>query len=299
MKRSLLLLGTIVLLSCCAATALAQIPNAGFENWTSGNPDNWWTNNLAGSSYVPVTQSRTAHSGTFSARGDVIPIAFSSPYSPTITAGTEMGGFSWTQRSANITGYYQFFPASGSGDRISLLGSLMKGGANGTGVAVGGGYVSTAASTWTQFSVPFTYISANVPDWGSLTFVITGPGSASPHVGSYYLLDDLTFSGTASAVSDPATLPRSFELEQNYPNPFNPSTNIRFSVAQAGHVSLKVYNVLGIEVASLVNEQRDAGTFSVNWNAAGLPSGMYLYRLSVIPEKGIPFDQTKKLTLLK
>jgi hypothetical protein len=88
-------------------------------------------------------------------------------------------------------------------------------------------------------------------------------------------------------------------LQQNYPNPFNPSTSIRFSVAQSGHVSLKVYNVLGVEVASLVNEQKGAGTFSVKWNAGGLPSGMYLYRLSETSDDGQVFEQAKKLVLLK
>jgi hypothetical protein len=300
MKKTLLLFGVVVLLSCGAFTAFAQIPNSGFESWTSGNPDGWWTSNQpAPLSWLPISKSGTAHSGSSSLRGDVITIVTGSPYPPQIAAGLNMDGFAWTQRSANITGYYQFFPASGSGDRISVLGSLMKGGQNGTGVAVGGGYVSAAASSWTQFSVPFTYISANTPDWGALTFALTGPGSASAKAGSYFLLDDIAFSGTASAVGDLAALPRSFALEQNYPNPFNPSTKINFSVAQPGHVTLKVYNVLGTEVASLMNEQKGAGTFSVHWNAAGLPSGMYLCRLSVTSEKGILFDQTKKLTLLK
>jgi hypothetical protein len=94
-------------------------------------------------------------------------------------------------------------------------------------------------------------------------------------------------------------IPAEYTLQQNYPNPFNPSTNIRFSVAQAGHVSLKVYNVLGVEVASIVNEQKEAGTFTVNWNAAGLSSGIYLYRLSVTSDHGQVFEQSNKMTLLK
>jgi hypothetical protein len=105
--------------------------------------------------------------------------------------------------------------------------------------------------------------------------------------------------GSTGVTSQSPGVPAEYTLEQNYPNPFNPSTNIRFSVAQAGHVSLKVYNILGVEVASIVNEQKEAGTFSVNWNASGLPSGMYLYRLSVTSDKGQVFDQAKKLVLVK
>ena len=299
MRRSLLLLSTVALLFCGALTAFSQIPNASFENWTAGSPDGWWTSNFAALSWVNVTQSRTAHSGTYAVRGDVISIVGTPGYSPMIAAGSNLGGFAWTQRSGFITGYYQLFPASGSGDRISLLGSLMKGGVSGTGVAVGGGTVTAAASSWTQFSVPFTYISSNTPDWASLSISLVGPGSTDPKNGSYFLLDDVAFSGTASAVDDANAVPQSFTLDQNYPNPFNPSTTIQYSVAEQGHVSLKVYNVLGVEVASLVNEQKGAGTFSVKWNASGVPSGMYLYRLSVTSDKGQMFDQAKKLVLLK
>ncbi len=108
----------------------------------------------------------------------------------------------------------------------------------------------------------------------------------------------IPFGSTGVADQSPG-IPAELTLQQNYPNPFNPSTNIRFSIAQAGHVSLKVYNVLGVEVASIMNEQKDAGSFNVNWNAAGLPSGMYLYRLTVTSDKGQVFEQSKKLVLLK
>jgi hypothetical protein len=299
MKRSLLLLGVAALLFCGALTAFAQIPNAGFENWTSGTPDNWWTNNIALLGATPVTQSSTKHTGNFAVRGDVVTATGLPFYSPQITTGTTAGGFPVSQRYLTITGYYQFFPAASSGDRFSLTAALYKGGASGTGIAVGGVALPSAVSTYTQFSVPMQYITSDVPDLCTITIIIIGSVNGNPHVGSYFLLDDLALSTSASAVGDEVGLPRSFALEQNYPNPFNPSTNIRFSIAQASHVSLKVFNVLGVEVASLVNEQKDAGTFSMNWNAAGLPSGMYLYRLSVTSDKGQVFDQSKKLMLLK
>jgi hypothetical protein len=76
-----------------------------------------------------------------------------------------------------------------------------------------------------------------------------------------------------------AILPKSFGLSQNYPNPFNPSTNLRFQIPNSGHVTLKVYNMLGCEVATLVNEVRPAGVYNFQWNASNLPSGVYFYRL--------------------
>jgi hypothetical protein len=295
MKRSLLLLRFFASLFCGTLTAFAQIVNPGFESWTNGNPDGWFTNNIAGLG-VAVTQSTNKHSGNSAVRGDVITIITGAPYSPQIMAGPTANGFSIAQRPLAINGWYQFSPQSG--DRLSISTALFKGGISGTGVAGGGLLLTNAATTYTQFSLPFAYLTSDVPDLFSFTVIIGGPNNGTPHAGSYFLLDDLAF-GTVLAVRDDLTLPSSFALEQNYPNPFNPSTNIRFSVAQAGHVSLKMYNVLGAEVASLVNEQKDAGTFSVNWNAAGLPSGMYMYRMSVTSDKGQVFDQSKKLMLLK
>ena len=94
--------------------------------------------------------------------------------------------------------------------------------------------------------------------------------------------------------SQPAIAPASFSLEQNYPNPFNPSTQIRFSVAQAGIVSLKVYDVLGREVATLVDRELNPSTYTVTWNAANVAGGAYFYRL----QSG-KVAETKKLLLMK
>jgi hypothetical protein len=301
-KRSLVLLGVVSFLVLFSLQAFAQttIPNAGFESWTSGNPDNWATSN-AGPGYNPITKSSTAHSGSSSARGDVILISPVSSYvlTPMMQSGLAGNGFPYTQRSAALTGWYQFSPIASSGDRLAVTVILTKGSLAGNTVAVGAANIGTAASTWTQLNIPLVYTSPLAPDSCYIQFMVINSTSGQPKLGTYFLLDDLLFSGTASAVGDKVDLPSSFALEQNYPNPFNPSTNIRFSVAQAGHVSLKIYNVLGVEVASLVNEQKDAGTFNMNWNAAGMPSGMYLYRLSVTSDKGQVLEQSKKLVLLK
>ena len=74
--------------------------------------------------------------------------------------------------------------------------------------------------------------------------------------------------------------PEKFELSQNYPNPFNPSTNIEFSIPEQGFVSLKIYDASGKEVATIVNEVKSPGYYSVIFNAAGLSSGIYFYRVT-------------------
>jgi hypothetical protein len=99
---------------------------------------------------------------------------------------------------------------------------------------------------------------------------------------------------TVSVGEEDLGLPVEFSLSQNYPNPFNPSTTIRFALPKSGHVELKIYNTLGQEVATLVNEEKVAGTYSMQWNASRVASGVYFYQL-----KAGEFSQTRKLLLLK
>ena len=96
-------------------------------------------------------------------------------------------------------------------------------------------------------------------------------------------------------------LPAVFVLHQNYPNPFNPTTNIEFRIADLGFVTLKVYNVLGQEVATLVNGMKRPGDYTVRFNGTGLASGVYFYRLSASSVSGTTTGYTKavKMILLK
>jgi hypothetical protein len=89
-------------------------------------------------------------------------------------------------------------------------------------------------------------------------------------------------------------VPQDYSLSNAYPNPFNPTTNIGFRIADFGFVSLNVFDVLGNEVATLLNENKPAGNYSVEFNAASLPSGIYFYRL----QSG-SFIETKKMILLR
>ena len=95
------------------------------------------------------------------------------------------------------------------------------------------------------------------------------------------------------------SLPENFHLHQNFPNPFNPSTTIRYSIVEPGNVSIKIYDVLGREVKTLVNEVRTVGTYSSTWNGYNnfgnkVSSGIYFYRM----ESG-SFIEAKKMILLK
>jgi hypothetical protein len=88
--------------------------------------------------------------------------------------------------------------------------------------------------------------------------------------------------------------PRNFKLSQNFPNPFNPRTSLQYTVGSRQFVTLKVYDILGNEIATLVNEEKPAGEYEVEFNGANLPSGIYFYQL-----KAGGYIETKKMVLLK
>jgi hypothetical protein len=92
-----------------------------------------------------------------------------------------------------------------------------------------------------------------------------------------------------------SSIPTGFTLEQNYPNPFNPSTTIRYALPTAGKVKLQIYNVLGALVETLVDEERQAGQYTITWNASNVASGVYFYRLTT--ENGL--TKIRKMMLLK
>lgn len=114
---------------------------------------------------------------------------------------------------------------------------------------------------------------------------------------NYYRLKQVDFDGTFSysdEVEVDVTGPLAFNLQQNYPNPFNPSTNIKYSIAESGIVRLSIYNLVGEEVAILVNGYKQAGFYETTFDASKLPSGTYIYKLQ--SDKSF---LTKKMMLLK
>jgi hypothetical protein len=90
------------------------------------------------------------------------------------------------------------------------------------------------------------------------------------------------------------TPPSGYALEQNYPNPFNPTTQIRFSVAGSGYMRLKIFDLLGREISTLIEQTMTPGTYTVEWNASRYPSGVYFYRLQTES-----FTETKKMVLVR
>jgi hypothetical protein len=117
---------------------------------------------------------------------------------------------------------------------------------------------------------------------------------------SAYSTARLFSTGTVLAVEEIAEMPKVFDLMQNYPNPFNPSTNIRYDVPSNANVKIIIYDILGREVTTLANGVQVAGRYTLTWNASGLATGVYIYRMEAQPENGgATFTSVKKLLLMK
>ncbi len=131
--------------------------------------------------------------------------------------------------------------------------------------------------------------TGNDSDGDGIPYIPEQPNNLPP-----IFATEATLNLSATSVENDKLLPQNFALEQNYPNPFNPSTTIRFSIPVDAFVTLKVYNLIGQEVATLVDEVKPAGNYDIKFNASDLSSGVYFYRIDTGN-----FTSVKKLTLLK
>jgi len=259
---------------------LAQIPNSGFENWTNGNPDGWSAFNDP-PFYVTITQV-TGRTGS-AAQGTVVDF-HGFPYPPSLTSSK----FPITTRPAGLHGWYEF---TGVGtDVFKVVVAFTK---NGAGIAGGNFTATTAQSTFGEFIVNITWPTGDNPDTGVISMNIYNSALTNP--GSFFVVDDLAFGATGTGVREAGPgIPQQFSLHQNYPNPFNPSTTIQYELPKAVLVTLKVFNALGQEVATLVDENKPAGVYTARFDAGALGSGVYFYKLTAGN-----FVETRKMIMLK
>ena len=273
----------------CAATLSSTIygqtiPNAGFEQWAGGNPSEWTTSNSP-PDWSNVIQSTSAHLGASSAQGTVMEVS-GFPIPPSILSGVDGDGFPIASRPAALHAWYKFSPVGGDGFVISVAFSK-----NSEGVGAGLRVDAEQVSVYREFIVDIFYPTGDIPD--TVVIAIAVFPFAGYHAGTVFTVDDLSW-GPASDVKEIGGIPSSFALEQNYPNPFNPTTNIVFQVAKRSFVSLKVFDLLGREVAQLVSEEMTPGKYRATLDGTTLPSGAYFYHL----QAGVN-SATKKLMLIK
>ncbi len=231
---------------------------------------------------------------------------------------TTDGGSSWTNGASGYTVPFNsvFFPAQNTGYAVGDLGKVIKttdAGATWSHISMGAPYSSYVLKSIYFFSnsdvgfVSAAYGLIRRTTDGGATWA-TQPSGTTNNINCITFIDSLngfacgqnglilrtTNAGLTFVNQISSEVPSGYKLDQNYPNPFNPTTKIKFGVPKSGEVHLVVYDAIGKEAATLVNEQLSPGNYEVEWNASNYPSGVYYYKIY-----GGSFSETKKMVLVK
>jgi endoglucanase len=147
--------------------------------------------------------------------------------------------------------------------------------------------------------IPFYWDNGGTDNFGMGIFYRSTGAKAYPDI--IKTIIDAVDTSMVSGVIESKSLPSNFSLSQNYPNPFNPSTTIEYQIPKLSHVTIKVYNILGNQIALLVNEIKQAGKYQVSFNPSNLSSGVYFYKMEAVStgSKEDSYIETKKLILIK
>lgn len=163
----------------------------------------------------------------------------------------------------------------------------------------------TNAPEWLKFTesnVSFAILKAKEEQTASFTFSVDKTAQVNKEQTLSFSITDNTGQQWTKDITIKIAPPATYELYQNYPNPFNPTTTIEYQLPGAAAkytVSLKVYDIIGREVAHLVNEQQEPGGYQATFDARKFASGMYVYRLTAIDEKNNQHVFQKKMVLLR
>lgn len=267
----------------------SQIPNSGFENWVGGDPsipEGWITNN-ASPAYTPILRTDVAFMGQYAV--NLRMVYFGSTVVPPFM---QSNAFPVSEYHGSVMGYYQFYPFEDT-EVLYIAAWFWEGGQ-----LVGAGVIDIGnpASTYTAFNFPIEYIGDSVvPDSAYIWMGIADTSVGGPtQAAGYAYVDELSLGPPTSVEEISSIIPENFEMKQNYPNPFNPSTKIEYSIPEASFVQLKVYDILGNEVATLVNEVQSPGVYRADFTADNLSSGLYIAQL-----RTENFVKSIKMTLMK
>ena len=315
MKKTIYTLLFMLLVFSMSQTSFAQVKlQEGFETTDTipgALPSGWSVFNNAPFPIIPEGNWMVRDSGRTM-------LGLAAPTTTKSHSGMKSIGVNWYAAVDTNTGSYETSDAwlvtkridVSAGDSLRFF------------VAGGSANYSDSMQVWVSFldSLPKSFTAAPQYQLGSLAFPEGTPygvfqrkayslnlvAGLTAWIGFRYFnnakedgfaiyIDDVMIGGPNVAVTPVGTnIPSKFTLEQNYPNPFNPNTNIKFSLPKATNVQLVIYNSMGQEVKSLVNEFKNAGSYSVDFNASSLASGTYFYKLITGD-----FVETKKMTLIK
>jgi photosystem II stability/assembly factor-like uncharacterized protein len=250
-----------------------------------------WFGTTAGTVYRSTDAGLTWNFYTTTFTGQVDEVAFNGPLfgvagGQDAASRTTDGGVTWLPTSIGGTGFVLGLAATGNNDFWAAKGDNV--------------YRSTnRGATWS------TSYTGTIGTLRHLDFVVIGSTTRGWTVSATGGIAAGLLTLTGVKEGNDRGIPTFFALDQNYPNPFNPTTTIQFALPVNASVSLKIYNLLGQEVATLVDESRQAGYHELQWNGrnqygSNVATGVYFYRIEAKPaDGGQPFTSLKKMLLLK
>lgn len=294
MKKNILTITSAWLLS---ASAFAQILNPGFENWTSqgsySTPDNWGNLN-ATTSFASVY---TCNKGTPGNPGTSY-VKLSSKSVPgigvvpgLIASGTlnvtsmKASGFAYTTRSQNFTGSWQFMSSGSDTGMVSVVLSAWNSSMNMRDtIAYSMQKLSGMVMSWTNFSLPLTYLSSANPD--TVTIILSSSGPA-PVAGSYLYVDNLAFNGTVAGIKNISAI-NSVSI---YPNPATDHAAVEFYLSKTSSLKLQVIDLSG-KIVKEISEASASGMIKRDLDLAGMAKGLYFVKIAT--ENG---TEVRKITI--
>ena len=261
---------TTIFLSLVSTALIAQIPNACFDNWTSGVPTGW---NSESYQVISATVNGSCTSSVGLSQQQIAGNFIGGEVATGPTVGDSYYLYSAVGNPVALNGYYQL--NSNGGDYfeatvITKSGTSITGGASFTS--------STSTSAWKAFSVCITYSNSHLAvDSISITLELN---TSNGHTGTTALVDDLSFGACLNDV--PVIDQNNVKLESAYPNPSNTVCNIIYTIPTDGIVSADLYDISGRKLETLLNEgKQTSGRYKLSVDVTSLANGIYIYRITV------------------
>jgi hypothetical protein len=271
MKRVYILILFIARMQQVSATN--EVPNPGFENWTTGNPDGWFVTNIPGFG-IPITQFSPGHSGSYAAKGQpVIVVATGDTLPPSMLSGTPGSGFPISQSYTTLEFYYQCNLTGG--DLFSVDVYIYN--SSNTVIAASNEDISINASGWTLKSIPINYFGSGTAASAVIQFTILpnpSTGAGYPNPSSTFIVDDVALSGIVGVQENTIDIIRA----DVFPDPAISDAAINISNSVAGNAELFLYDLKGSVVKQL-STYMTATNYRWKFPVADLPQGIYSVRI--------------------